>query len=1112
MSENLIKVGLDATEIERGVVRAKKSLGSLADAAEKVGDGSAGMAKAASAVDHLGKNTERSAKQSQRALASWENSVKRAIATAQAGERGTARYYESLAKIRNIDISRSGGLLSQLKQVQAQMQANTASALQMQKSMYGGLTKGQHRNAMNMLPAQMTDVVTQLVGGQNPLLVAIQQGGQIRDQFGGFGNAVKGIASSLSLVKVASAGAVVGVAAIGYAMYRGAEETREFEKALILTGNRAGVTAAELQRISDTVGESTGQYHAARAAVLQLAQSGQVHSDNFAQFAESIALQSQATGQEVDKLVEKYTDIAKDPLKSVVELSAVYQTMTADVYEQVKALVAQGREQEAVALVQKRYASESAEMSQRVIANLGLIERGWHGIKIAAIGAWESLKAVGRASTLQEQLAEVNAELSGRKTLSTPYGNGGMFLFGQQLAGADQETERLKNRKAEIERQIAAEEKAAKAAADAARMNKNRVEGLEKLSRLEEQFATKSQRREKELLALANDRKKALDGISDATKRAQLNARFDKVAASIREKYEDKSSARSVRKVADRKARLAERGDRYTLPTTAAGLRLKPGAESNGRSAAGTYAIAHALQRMLGNKLVRFGALNDRSHRGVVSKHNQGLAFDATPNPSMSRKRKAATVNQIVSYLESIGFVRGRDFKVAFERAGQKNRNGTTSTADHWHFQWQSRQSAARFASGVGGQAKSMARAGLFSDGFTRSGKPVPPELSAYEKWLQDFSKAQEKLKIEAKLAAVNVGMVYENQLKLMTADGFKEMSASQQSAALAAAKQADAQATLLEKQEQLTEKVKEYADIIADMRGESKRRLSDLQFELSLLGKSADEAERLRDAREWDSKIESAWRDGMTTETLNQLMVGKAESEYRMMAAQRLQAESDNDWLGGISDGMNQYMQSFDTMRNSMTDLVNDSLGSMTDSLVNFVATGKADFRSLTVSILQNLAKIALQWAIVTAIKSAAGYSEGGVVKGFASGGYTGAGGKYEPAGIVHRGEVVFSQRDVRNHGGVAAVERLRLKGYAGGGVVGMPNRSIDRLRGGSAGGMVVNLTVNIESSDASTEEQVRSGVEAGMRSAMKAIAKAEIVDSWRVGNISYRNAKQAV
>lgn len=39
-------------------------------------------------------------------------------------------------------------------------------------------------------------------------------------------------------------------------------------------------------------------------------------------------------------------------------------------------------------------------------------------------------------------------------------------------------------------------------------------------------------------------------------------------------------------------------------------------------------------------------------------------------------------------------------------------------------------------------------------------------------------------------------------------------------------------------------------------------------------------------------------------------------------------------------------------------------------------------------------------------------------IVPGHADGGYTGAGGKYEPAGIVHKGEYVFSQEDVQRIG----------------------------------------------------------------------------------------------
>jgi hypothetical protein len=80
-----------------------------------------------------------------------------------------------------------------------------------------------------------------------------------------------------------------------------------------------------------------------------------------------------------------------------------------------------------------------------------------------------------------------------------------------------------------------------------------------------------------------------------------------------------------------------------------------------------------------------------------------------------------------------------------------------------------------------------------------------------------------------------------------------------------------------------------------------------------------------------------------------------------------------------------------------------------------------------------------------------------------FDLGGYTGPGGKHEPAGIVHRGEVVFSQDDVARNGGVEAVEAFRkrqARGYAGGGAVGMP--SVNDVMRASSSAPTINVQDN--------------------------------------------------
>lgn len=79
-------------------------------------------------------------------------------------------------------------------------------------------------------------------------------------------------------------------------------------------------------------------------------------------------------------------------------------------------------------------------------------------------------------------------------------------------------------------------------------------------------------------------------------------------------------------------------------------------------------------------------------------------------------------------------------------------------------------------------------------------------------------------------------------------------------------------------------------------------------------------------------------------------------------------------------------------------------------------------------------------------------------LIPGFSEGGYTGPGGIHEPKGVVHGGEVVWSQKDVARAGGVAVVEAMRkgMRGYAAGGVV-MPsviprlNASMARVSAGA-------------------------------------------------------------
>lgn len=88
-----------------------------------------------------------------------------------------------------------------------------------------------------------------------------------------------------------------------------------------------------------------------------------------------------------------------------------------------------------------------------------------------------------------------------------------------------------------------------------------------------------------------------------------------------------------------------------------------------------------------------------------------------------------------------------------------------------------------------------------------------------------------------------------------------------------------------------------------------------------------------------------------------------------------------------------------------------------MSQSLFDFLLTGKAGFADFTKSVLEMIVKMMTQMAMLQAMKAAFGGQTAGWrgevtnIFGFSSGGYVGSGSKYDPKGVVHGGEFVFTK-----------------------------------------------------------------------------------------------------
>lgn len=156
-------------------------------------------------------------------------------------------------------------------------------------------------------------------------------------------------------------------------------------------------------------------------------------------------------------------------------------------------------------------------------------------------------------------------------------------------------------------------------------------------------------------------------------------------------------------------------------------------------------------------------------------------------------------------------------------------------------------------------------------------------------------------------------------------------------------------------------------------------------------------------------------------------------------------------------------------------------------------VSSGFADMGRVVIRALEEMIiKIAVVQPLMRALSGGLGFSDGGAVSAplsamvgeyavpkFDVGGFTGPGGKYEPAGIVHRGEVVFSQEDVRRHGGVANVEALRLArlpSFADGGAVADASKSIGGVINAPTIAPAISVTVQ-GNPGSSNEDHQRMG-----------------------------------
>lgn len=829
-----------------------------------------------------------------------------------------------------------------------------------------GVSAGQTAQAMRQLPAQFTDIFTSLQGGMPFFTVLVQQGGQIKDSFGGVEPALKGVSSALLGMVNPYTVAAAAVGLMVYAWYDAEQQAQAYTKALVLSRNEAAATTLTLVDMANTTSDALQVSVGAGAEAAQaVGSNGKIAAQNLQAVANAAVAMKEVSGQALEDTIALYAKLADDPVKGAQKLNEQINFMTVALYAQVKALQEQGRNQDAVTVITRASSDETVMALARVRASQNPVIRGFKDLWKEATKAWSAMQAstgMGPQALQMQQLVAENARDVATMNRGVADGMSDAWVF--------QYTQRIRTRNKQISEMAAdlikerkdAEVKAAQAAS------------LDFVTEMDEIISAQASKEEKKREEVGR-----INGEAEiARRRAEAAGLVEEVKA-----IEERRMA-AVAAVEKKYAQKPKAGGGTGSATRSAGLQ---GYKDD--------LLEEQAQIAAGTQLLRA----------------QFAAREITAAEYYSRMREQV----------------------------QK---------------------------GTDAQAKSLEQQIGFLQKQAVSGK----DAIGVNRQIGELEARLAKLRIEGASALEILKKEEEGVTK------------ARENAVRAYASALEASNTALERQ--LATQAQRVG--MGDREYEIQQRINDAL---------ADEAEKLRElslqrnADQIDQVTFEEEKAVLHAKTLDRLQLIK--NGYDALR------QAEGDWLAGASAAWANYQQTASNYAQQMGDTVGTVIGGFEDAWVKFTTTGKLSFSDLTKSVLADLARIAARQAIMGIVNAVAsawgggastytgngtgagsiggfGNNLGGFRGGYSTGGYTGDGAVNEPAGVVHKGEVVWSQRDVARAGGVAVVEAMRrgLAGYAQGGSPAGDGGPLARGAGTGDFNLTFNSRFEVNNEGASTDD----------------------------------------
>ena len=254
-----------------------------------------------------------------------------------------------------------------------------------------GISVGQYSAAMRTLPAQFTDIATQLAGGQAPFLILLQQGGQIKDQFGsvqgalsGVGEYIRSMAGMINPTTIALGGLIGTIGLLAAAAYNSSEQFEQVARSVIMMGGAGFSSMQQLNQAAEEVaGKTNTSISSTVDTLVTLNDTGKYTASQMKQVATTITLMGKA-GNDTKAAMSDFEKIVSDPVKGLASLNEQYGFVDEAMIKHIIQLRKQKGEQAAVTEAIELFAGVMAKRAEETNKATDNIGKTWENLKKSA--------------------------------------------------------------------------------------------------------------------------------------------------------------------------------------------------------------------------------------------------------------------------------------------------------------------------------------------------------------------------------------------------------------------------------------------------------------------------------------------------------------------------------------------------------------------------------------------------------------------------------------------------------------------------------------------------------------------------------------------------------